>query len=540
MKYLDVEQGSDVWRAIRAAGRPASEAPIIMGASPYMSRADALRMRATGGERDHTDHTLRLFARGHEIEAASLPLAEAIIGDEVFPGVGESDDGYLMASFDGITLDGSAVWECKSWNDTKAAAVNGGVVPAEDYWQVVQQLAVSGAARCLYMVSDGEREVHLWVSLQDGDEAKLRAGWGQWDEDVANYSHTEYAPDIIAAAPDALPTLTVEISGSVVASNLVTWKSAMIDRIQAINTDLRTDEDFSVAEKTVKFLDEGEKRLDLVKSQALAQTASIDELFRTIDSLREEMRAKRLTLDKLVKARKDAVRAEIIAEGRSAMDDHVKGLNQRLGVKWMPAQTPNFAGAIKGLKTIQSVRDAVAHTLASAKIDTNAIADKIQINLAELRKTAKGHETLFPDAQLLCVTKDHDDLMAIIKQRIADHKEAALKRTHGDVIQNIPQQGQTASPPAANYRTAETPALGQRETAQDDGRTIMLGELCDLLEFTVTAKFLAGLGFHEHGRAKRAILYRACDVPAICVAIAAHVAKIGREAAQPTSERGTT
>jgi predicted phage-related endonuclease len=46
----------------------------------------------------------------------------------------------------------------------------------------------------------------------------------------------------------------------------------------------------------------GEKRLALVKSQALAQTASIDELFRTIDALKEEMRSKRLTLDKLVKA----------------------------------------------------------------------------------------------------------------------------------------------------------------------------------------------------------------------------------------------
>ena len=50
----------------------------------------------------------------------------------------------------------------------------------------------------------------------------------------------------------------------------------------------------------MKFLRESEDKLELVKEQALAQTSTIDALFRGIDSIREAMRVKRLQLDKLV------------------------------------------------------------------------------------------------------------------------------------------------------------------------------------------------------------------------------------------------
>ena len=48
MEVVDLVQGSHEWHAFRAAHRPASETPIVIGVSPHMSRLDLLKMRAAG------------------------------------------------------------------------------------------------------------------------------------------------------------------------------------------------------------------------------------------------------------------------------------------------------------------------------------------------------------------------------------------------------------------------------------------------------------------------------------------------------------
>lgn len=48
MKILNVQQGSAAWLALRATHRPASEAPIMMGVSTYMTRSELIKRRATG------------------------------------------------------------------------------------------------------------------------------------------------------------------------------------------------------------------------------------------------------------------------------------------------------------------------------------------------------------------------------------------------------------------------------------------------------------------------------------------------------------
>lgn len=50
-----------------------------------------------------------------------------------------------------------------------------------------------------------------------------------------------------------------------------------------------------------------------------------------------------------------------------------------------------------------------------------------------------------------------------------------------------------------------------------------LGEICDRLQFTVSAAFLSSLGIEPCGTDRRAILYRADEWPAICDAIIAHL-----------------
>ena len=97
----------------------------------------------------------------------------------------------------------------------------------------------------------------------------------------------------------------------------------------------------------------------------------------------------------------------------------------------MPVIQADFAGVIRGKKTIASLHDAVDTELARAKIEANAIADRIEINLNSLRDMAKDHAFLFADIAQI-VQKENDDLVALIKVRIADHAAAEQKRLDGE------------------------------------------------------------------------------------------------------------
>jgi predicted phage-related endonuclease len=59
--------------------------------------------------------TQRRFDDGHRYEALARPVAERIIGDDLYPVVGS--EGRLSASFDGLTMDESTAFEHKSLND---------------------------------------------------------------------------------------------------------------------------------------------------------------------------------------------------------------------------------------------------------------------------------------------------------------------------------------------------------------------------------------------------------------------------------------
>ena len=434
MKILNLVQGSPEWLAARAQHNTASEAPMMMDASPYTSRAELLRRKATGDELEVSGQLQAVFDRGHAAEAAARPIAEDIIGDELYPVTGLCEDTGLLASFDGLTMDESICWECKLWNEDKAGEVRGGSVPAGDFWQVAQQLLVSGAERCLYMVTDGtpEKSVHCWVDRSDLVAASrfevLLDHWAQFDADLAAYVPQEVVVEPIGRAPDALPALRVEVTGMVTASNLDAFKEHALAVFAGINRELKTDDDFANADKTVKWCGEVEKKLEGAKEQALAQTSDIDALFRTIDAVKEEARSVRLELDKLVKARKQSLRAEIINGGNEALMACVVELSAGFpaGVS-MPAIPADFPGVIKGKRSFASIRDAVDTELARAKIEAGHISARIHANLAAFEEFREGYGSLFRDLPAL-VLKEPGDFVAQVKLRIADYQAEQDRR----------------------------------------------------------------------------------------------------------------
>lgn len=425
MKILNLVQGTPEWHSARAKHFTASEAPAMAGVSKYGSRNELLKQKKTGVSPEVSEYQQKVFADGHAAEAAARTIAERIIGEELFPCTAISDDHpHLLASFDGITMLEDVCWEHKLINDDLRQAT--AETLAEHYKvQMDQQLLVSGAERCLFMASDGTEEDCNWFWYESTPErfAALLAGWEQFRADLEAY---EPQPEKVAAtgtAPDSLPALVVELSGAVRNSNLADFKSVVMARIEAINTDLQTDQDFATAEKTAKFLSKAEKDLETAKAAALQQTASISELFRTIDQLKEQMRSKRLELNKLVKAEKENRRLQIVTKAKADFDQWLQAQDAPI-----PVQAGfDPAAAMKGKKTITTLQSAADDALAAAKVEARQIIERVKANHAALTEASSGYEFLFHDWETL-VEMDQEQMLAVVKARILEHKAAEQER----------------------------------------------------------------------------------------------------------------
>ncbi len=431
MDIVNVKANTPEWLSLRFRHYCASSAPIVFGVSKNTKRTDLLRMLALGDEKEFSQWTQdNLLNKGHEIEAKARPIVEAMLGSKLAPVVGVS--GKYLASLDGRTEDETIIWECKSWSEDLAEQVRTNNLGPEYYWQLEHQLGVfkDKANRVFFTVTDGTKEKfeHMVYLPVPGRREKLQQAWAQFAQDLKDYQHVEAKPEAVGKDIEALPALSIQLVGEVKASNLAVYKGAALAFVQAINTNLQTDNDFADAEKAVKFCDRAEKELELVKAQAIGQTVSIDELFRTVDQLREAMRSKRLELTKLVEARKVAIRAEIKADAETALKDHIGVLEARLGVR-LPETSAAFAEAMRGKKTVSSLQDGVNTELARVKIEVNELSERIYANL-DLLANAE-HTFLFADKQQL-VLKDKESLQAIIQNRIAAHEKAEADKLEAE------------------------------------------------------------------------------------------------------------
>ncbi|OKO48497.1 YqaJ viral recombinase family protein [Pseudomonas sp. BTN1] len=427
MKIHNVAQGSTEWLALRAKFRTASEAPAMMGASKYQSRTDLLIAKKTGITTDVTPSQQFIFDKGHATEALARPLTEALIGEELYPIV--ATEGNLLASMDGATMLGETLFEHKLWNESVVAQVRAGDLAPHYYWQLEQQLLVSGAERVIFVCSDGTPEnfVHMEYRPVAGRAAQLIEGWKQFEADLANFEMADAPSIVVGKAPDELPALRIELTGMVTASNLKVFEESALAVIDSVKTTLSTDQDFADAKKAVKWCGDVEEAVAVAKKQALSQTQSIDELFSSLDRISAHARETRLKVDKLVKAQELLVKTSIKQKAELALADHIAAINKTLGKVTLPHVVSDFAGAMKNKRTIASLQDAVDTELARAKIDASQAADGIRLNLTSLAELAVDHAFLFSDVQQL-VTKANDDLVTLIKFRISEHQKSEREK----------------------------------------------------------------------------------------------------------------
>lgn len=558
MQIHDLIQGSPEWLAYRATHFNASDAPAMMGCSIYKTRAELLRELHTGVVGDVDIATQKRFDNGHRAEALARPLAEEFIGAELYPVTGSS--GRLSASFDGLTLDETTVFEHKALSSGLRAAFDviaalgpandaapGRTLPLMYRVQMEQQLLVSGAERVLFMSSawtpDDEliEEFHCWYYPDPALRQQIVDGWAQFERDLAAYALPESAaPAPVGKAPDALPALRIEVTGAVTASNLAEFKATALATIRAVNRELRTDQDFADAEKAVKWCADVEARLKAAKEHALGQTADIEALFRALDEIGAEAKTVRLDLDKLVTRRKTEVKEEAVASARKALDAHVAALNAEIAPMRLQPVLADFAGAIKGLKSLASMQDKLDATLAAAKIDAHAAARVVRGNVATFQDEADGLEFLFADLGQV-IHKAADDFRALVLSRVATHRAteerrareraeadaraAEQRRQAAEATARAAAAAQVAAPAKAPAPAAAAPVVSAPTPSAEEPATLKLGDICGRLGFMVSAAFLADtLNIKPARTYGSASLFTERQFALICSQIVSHVA----------------
>lgn len=423
--YSGIVQGSKEWLKLRAGFFTASEASAMMGCSTYMTRNDLLDLKKSGIAKEVDSRTQELFDRGHETEELARKIIEERFNEEFYTVTGsiEIDGIKLLASFDGINMTETVVFEHKLYNETLALATEKNDLPASHYWQLEQQLLVSGAEKVLFVVSDGTKDkmkICEYFSVPKRRE-RLILGWQQFSMFLETHKIEPKEVKVIADPVMQLPALSIQVGGSIsIQSNLVKFGERLKSFIEETNTKPETDLDFVNMERACKVLKEAEDALKQAETNALAQTSSVDEMHRTVAYLADIARTNRLQFEKLVKVEKENRKNGIVQAANKAISLHHAELQKEIEGVIIPFSSVSFADAIKGKKTLSSMQDAVDTMLLDAKLDSDALAKDIRARLAWYKEKAKGYEFLFHDLQNII---QNDGFKLNVHLRIVIHKD---------------------------------------------------------------------------------------------------------------------
>lgn len=538
-------QDSPEWHAHRATTRNASHAPAVQGVHPQLKRSELLHAMATGVEKEKSRFLKEvLFPRGHAVEPALREIAASVVGKELFPIVAVSDDGYLGASFDGVSMLEDVFVEAKQANESKMASVRSNVIPESDYWQVVQQFAVCETAeRCIYIVGDGTREGSVWMIIPrsdiEGDIPALIAAWRQFDADLQDYEPEPEKVAPVAAVVEGFGALMLRVEGRVLASNLDAFKAgaeAFIARLPK-PSELKTDQDFLDAKAAVKACSDAEARIKAEKAAVLAQMSDVDTVLRLADTLDQMIRNARLALDKSIKLEEANRKAELIQARVDSVAAHIAKINETLPSEFSltdpGALRSDLGASIKGLSSLDSMMDKLDGTAAQAKIFASQDADRRRLCIALLPED----RSLFPDSRDLVANKAPDDLKNLIAARVAEHEKreaARLDDERAKIRAEEEAKARAAVPPQepAPAVVSAPVSVVSAAPANDDGVRIKLGEINGLIApVSINAEGLAQLGFRPVGTEKAAKLYRQSDLPAMLTAMSHHLLNAARSGA---------
>jgi putative phage-type endonuclease len=162
-------QGSPEWLAFKKGKFGASQAATVMGLNPYQTK-NAFWIECVSGE--SKKFSSQAMKKGLEIEPAARAWISKVYGLDFQPMVIQCvERPYLMASLDGFAFDERGEpWGIEIKNlhpKTHQRTLNEGVIPEYYVIQMQAQMALSGAAKWVYVSWSEEEPCYLEVKRNE-------------------------------------------------------------------------------------------------------------------------------------------------------------------------------------------------------------------------------------------------------------------------------------------------------------------------------------------------------------------------------------
>lgn len=184
------EQNTQAWLDFRKEKIGASEAPIIMGVSPWCT---PYQLWCTKMGISETRELSAAMQRGHDLEQKARDFFEIESRIPIYPKVVLHPVlDWMMASIDGMSADGQTVVEIKCPGTSDHSIAKKGEIPAKYIPQLQHQMAVCQVNHMFYLSFDGTEGVIIPVERDDSYIMKLvEAEMSFWD-----CMNTFRAPDL--------------------------------------------------------------------------------------------------------------------------------------------------------------------------------------------------------------------------------------------------------------------------------------------------------------------------------------------------------
>lgn len=209
--------------------------------------------------------------------------------------------------------------------------------------------------------------------------------------------------------------IIMRISSQIVASNIDDVAASVRAEIAKVNTDLKTDEDFAIAEQQVKDFKAAEDAFKAALDAALSEAADVKKLMNTTSEIIDLLAKTRLALDKQVKAQKAKVKEEITSRTREGIHKALAGCDARLQpamrkVLRIDELDGVLAEAAKGKKTLAGLEKGCAEVLAN----WTALIGKTEAYMkARYAQIPADRLHLFPDlADVLAMNSGFEETVA--------------------------------------------------------------------------------------------------------------------------------
>lgn len=171
MRYINLEQGTQDWLDWRTCGIGGSDAPVVMGVSPYDSPLGLWQLKRGSRPPQPDNPAMR---RGRLMEEPARLAYEQHTGQLVVPRCAEHEQHpFIRASFDGLSMLDPLGVEIKCPGRVSHEMALQGLVPPW-YWPQVQHLMlVSGYDHWHYWSYDGKHGVLIEVARDPDYIGKL-------------------------------------------------------------------------------------------------------------------------------------------------------------------------------------------------------------------------------------------------------------------------------------------------------------------------------------------------------------------------------